>query len=80
MMRSGMPCPPQYGGASISNIRNTGARIGDARAPVLLTNEEERDDWLRAPRKEASALQRPFAGRAVAGRGEGVFDDLDSGN
>ncbi|MGO9236128.1 MAG: hypothetical protein ACLP4V_19415, partial [Methylocella sp.] len=32
MMRSGMPCPPQYGGAPISNIRNTGARIGDARA------------------------------------------------
>jgi hypothetical protein len=76
MMRSGMPCPPQYGGAPISNIRNTGDRIGDARAAY-----ERRGKGYLA----ASAVERgeraatAFAGRAVAGCGEGVFDDLDSG-
>ncbi|KAA2235538.1 SOS response-associated peptidase [Salinarimonas soli] len=40
--------------------------------PVILTTEEERDAWLRAPWSEASALQRPLPGGAliVVARGE----------
>ena len=51
--------------------------IHEKAMPVILTTKEEHETWLKAPWKEASALQRPLPAEALMIVSRGSSDDAE---